>query len=168
MEERKGDVRIYFIYGFFFCCVIFGGVFLCLYIFFPNTSPTWYLIVGMALVGMPWIIWALTCVYRCSKPLHKPSTLPQFDHSGRLSKGTNNNSRTSSHNGTTTEAPASNFTTMTNPSTSDHSPENSPGTAHRKVQFGAVIVVNEQVGSEEEEASNCSKENKLLSRSSPV
>ncbi|KAE9600817.1 hypothetical protein Lalb_Chr13g0290981 [Lupinus albus] len=43
MGDRKGDTIIYIIYGFFFACIIGGGVFLCLYMIQPDDSEsiTW-------------------------------------------------------------------------------------------------------------------------------
>lgn len=71
MGERKGDLRIYVICCFFFACTIVGGIFLCMYIFLPDSeSVTWYLFVGMALVAIPWLSWFIIFIYRCIGPVN--------------------------------------------------------------------------------------------------
>lgn len=70
MEDRKGDARIYLIYGLFLACTIGGGVFLYLYIVKSDSESTpWYAIAGMALVAIPWVLWFLIYLYRCFRPV---------------------------------------------------------------------------------------------------
>ena len=85
MEDRKGDVRIYIISIFFFACTIGGGIFLCMYMFLPDSeSISWYLFVGMTLVTIPWLSWFLIFIYRCFSPIHV-----KFDdhHNGNNNNG---------------------------------------------------------------------------------
>ncbi|CAL0324386.1 unnamed protein product [Lupinus luteus] len=67
MGDRKGDARIYLIYVFFFASIIGGGVFLSLYLVQPHDSQstTWYVIIGMTLVSIPWFFWFLLYLYTC-------------------------------------------------------------------------------------------------------
>nr|KYP34365.1 hypothetical protein KK1_044695 [Cajanus cajan] len=70
MGDRKGDVRIYLISGFFLACTIGGGVFLCMYIIHGDSKfVNFYLIAGMTLVAIPWLSWFLIYLYRCFKPM---------------------------------------------------------------------------------------------------
>ncbi|XP_002524009.2 uncharacterized protein LOC8284267 [Ricinus communis] len=72
-QNRKGDPRIYLVTGFFFLCIISGGVFLGLYIFLPeNNTQLWYPTAGLVLVAIPWAVWFLTYLYRCFSPRHTP------------------------------------------------------------------------------------------------
>ncbi|KAE8721402.1 hypothetical protein F3Y22_tig00016066pilonHSYRG00057 [Hibiscus syriacus] len=65
-ETVKGDFRIYVVLAIFFVSIVTGGVFLCLYMFQPEEqSMPWYSIVGIVLVGIPWIFWIATYIYRC-------------------------------------------------------------------------------------------------------
>ncbi|KAE8721428.1 Detected protein of unknown function [Hibiscus syriacus] len=65
-ETVHGDFRIYIVLTFFFVSVVTGGVFLCLYMFQPEEQSTpWYSVVGIVLVGIPWIFWIATYIYRC-------------------------------------------------------------------------------------------------------
>ncbi|KAF5451852.1 hypothetical protein F2P56_026915 [Juglans regia] len=126
MEERKGDARVYIISFMFFACIVTGGILLFLYIFVPQAdSASWYPIVGMILVGIPWAFWLFTYLYRCIKP----STDTQ------LSK------QNSSHRSTQPVGGATN----TDNSRSLESPLNSPcGGGQRRVHFGAVVVLGNE------------------------
>ncbi|KAK8593910.1 hypothetical protein V6N13_042539 [Hibiscus sabdariffa] len=65
-ETIQDDVRIYMVSTFFFVSVVTGGAFLCLYMFQPEEDSTpWYPVVGIVLVGIPWIFWITTYMYRC-------------------------------------------------------------------------------------------------------
>ncbi|EXB36696.1 hypothetical protein L484_016947 [Morus notabilis] len=154
MEQRKGDVRVYIVSGFFFSCIVSGGVFLGLYMFLPETqSSAWYPIAGMILVSVPWAFWFFTFLYRCFKPDHPP---PQFD-------------------GSTRDPLTANGSPMTNPMASESPNGESPGGGgERRVQFGPAVVLGGQgeghAGAattrdhheqEANEASNCSRESKM-------
>ncbi|KAK8589963.1 hypothetical protein V6N13_088759 [Hibiscus sabdariffa] len=65
-ETIQGDAGIYIISTFFFVSITTGGAFLCLYMFQPEEQSTpWYPVVGIVLVGIPWIFWIATYIYRC-------------------------------------------------------------------------------------------------------
>ncbi|GMI64983.1 hypothetical protein like AT5G17590 [Hibiscus trionum] len=65
-ETIQGDARIYIVTTFFFVSIVTGGAFLCLYMFQPEEQSTpWYPVVGIVLVGVPWIFWIATYMYRC-------------------------------------------------------------------------------------------------------
>jgi len=70
MGYRNGDVRIYLIYLLFFACTVAGGVFLCMYLIYPDsTFVYYYLVAGMTMVTIPWFFWFLIYIYRCFKPM---------------------------------------------------------------------------------------------------
>ncbi|EXB70663.1 hypothetical protein L484_023849 [Morus notabilis] len=167
MDQREGDVRVYIISGFFFSCIVSGGVFLGLYMFLPETlSSAWYPIAGMILVSVPWAFWFFTFLYRCFKPDHPP---PQFDSSARFSKGGSSTRDPSTANGSPIAATATNA--MASESPNGESPG---GGSERRVQFGPVVVLGGQgeghAGAattrdhheqEANEASNCSRESEM-------
>ncbi|XP_010269116.1 PREDICTED: uncharacterized protein LOC104605878 [Nelumbo nucifera] len=65
-DPRIGNICIWLISCFFLATITAGGVFLLLYIFFPETESTaWFPVAGMVLVSVPWLFWFLTLVYRC-------------------------------------------------------------------------------------------------------
>lgn len=50
---------------FLFSCILSGGTFLVLYMTQPETPTTsWYPIIGIVLVCLPWFFWLLTVLYR--------------------------------------------------------------------------------------------------------
>ncbi|KAF3968866.1 hypothetical protein CMV_007288 [Castanea mollissima] len=123
MEARKEDLRIYIISFLFFSCIVCGGVFLSIYLFLPQSqSSSWYPIVGLILVGVPWLFWFLAYLYRCIKPRHDESEINQG--------GCNN------------DGPCPPAVSAT----SDESPLDSPGGGggERRVHFGAVIVLGKE------------------------
>ncbi|KAK8628087.1 hypothetical protein V6N13_063799 [Hibiscus sabdariffa] len=65
-DTIQDDVRIYIVSTFFLVSVVTGGAFLCIYMFQPEDNSTpWYPVVGIVLVGIPWIFWITTYMYRC-------------------------------------------------------------------------------------------------------
>ncbi|XP_058745297.1 uncharacterized protein LOC131618046 [Vicia villosa] len=127
MGDRKGDLRIYVISCFFFACTIGGGIFLCMYIFLPDSEAvSWYLFVGMAMVAIPWISWFTIFIYRCIRPSDV-----QEHHNN------NNHGKT-----TTIWTPKSPQTTSPGDA---KSPGDSPdgGGGERRVQFGAVVEMGD-------------------------
>ncbi|KAG6725760.1 hypothetical protein I3843_02G037200 [Carya illinoinensis] len=142
MEERKGDARIYVISFMFFACIVTGGSLLFLYIFVPQTdSASWYPIVGMILVGIPWAFWLFTYLYRCIKP----STDAQL------------NEQDSSRAPT----PPLGGATNTENSWSLESPINSPCSGgQRRVHFGAVVVLGNEDNSAHDTGRDVSESNR--------
>ncbi|KAK7382751.1 hypothetical protein VNO80_01807 [Phaseolus coccineus] len=67
-RDGDGDVRIYLISGFFLACTLAGGVFLCVYVTYPDSTFI-YLVAGMTLVAIPWFFWLLIYIYRWCKPM---------------------------------------------------------------------------------------------------
>ncbi|KAL2934410.1 Stress response protein NST1 [Bienertia sinuspersici] len=51
---------------FLFSCILSGGTFLVLYMVSQPETPTtsWYPIIGIVLVCLPWFFWVLTVLYR--------------------------------------------------------------------------------------------------------
>lgn len=142
MGDRKGDVRIYVISCFFFACTIGGGIFLCMYIFLPDSeSLPWYLFAGMALVAIPWLSWFLILIYRCIRPINV-----QFDE-----HHTNNYGNTGAI--WTPKSPQTAATAVRSPR-GTKSPSHSPiggGGGERRVQFGTVVEVGDEFGGGSEE-----------------
>lgn len=68
MEEREGDPRICIASFLFLFCIVTGGIFLSLSITLPDGGPSWYPVVGMIFVCIPWVFWLMAYVYRCFKP----------------------------------------------------------------------------------------------------
>ncbi|KAG4176107.1 hypothetical protein ERO13_A11G221900v2 [Gossypium hirsutum] len=65
-ETKQGDARIYIVSTIFFLSICTGGAFLCLYMLQPKAeSASWYPVVGIVLIGIPWIFWITTYLYRC-------------------------------------------------------------------------------------------------------
>ncbi|KAL5767619.1 hypothetical protein ACOSQ2_014402 [Xanthoceras sorbifolium] len=121
-KERKGDARIYIISGFFFICIICGGVLLGLYIFLPDTySQSWYPILGMILVAIPWIFWFFAFFYRCCLS------------SNNITARTTPSSDTPATVATTAAA-----------SCKEDSPVQSPVSPGRHVHFGPVVVMGSE------------------------
>ncbi|XP_010930848.1 uncharacterized protein [Elaeis guineensis] len=64
-EARPGRKRFWFISCLLFIVLLIGGSFLVLYITHPaDDIPFWFPIAGMILVGIPWLFWIMTCIYR--------------------------------------------------------------------------------------------------------
>ncbi|CAL0329534.1 unnamed protein product [Lupinus luteus] len=125
MGDRKGDTTIYIIYGFFFACIIGGGVFLCLYIIQPNDSEsiTWYVISGMTLVAIPWLFWFLIYLYRCF--CFRPHDVQFVDEGSRSPKSSPK--KTSNFNSCDAKSPP-------------HSPMEG---RERRVHFGVVVEMED-------------------------
>ncbi|GMY23573.1 putative uncharacterized [Fagus crenata] len=119
MEDRKEDARIYIISFLFFACIIGGGVFLSLYILFPQPK-SWYPTAGLILVAIPWVFWFFAYIYSCLKP-HEP----EFNDSHR-------------------QTPATPASVATANSSRAESPVNSPGGGERHVRFGGVVVLGKE------------------------
>ncbi|CAA3026776.1 uncharacterized protein LOC111383693 [Olea europaea subsp. europaea] len=66
-EEKEGDFRVPLVSSLFCLCLTSGGIFLVLYVFFPNLSKPWYPIAALALIGSPWLFWFLIYIYTCMK-----------------------------------------------------------------------------------------------------
>ncbi|XP_028777972.1 uncharacterized protein LOC114734525 [Neltuma alba] len=144
MGDRKDDVRIYIIFVFFFFCSTAGGILLCLYIFVPSAhkGESWFAILGLVLVAIPWITWFLIYIYRCFKPMVDAGG-HQFRR--RNSHDNNNNNKPSSGTPKSAAAPSE---AVARPSVSSyesvatHSQNNGGGGGgERHVHFGAVVVV---------------------------
>ncbi|KAL2514092.1 uncharacterized protein Fot_28063 [Forsythia ovata] len=68
MEEGKeGDIRVPLVSSLFCLCLTTGGIFLVLYVFYPNLSQPWYPIAALTLIGSPWLFWFLVYIYTCIK-----------------------------------------------------------------------------------------------------
>ncbi|XP_068666346.1 uncharacterized protein [Aristolochia californica] len=64
-HSRAGDVRIWIVTLAFLGCILTGGTFLVMYISLPESPETaWYPVLGMVLVGIPWLFWLVTFLYR--------------------------------------------------------------------------------------------------------
>ncbi|KAG9446034.1 hypothetical protein H6P81_012162 [Aristolochia fimbriata] len=64
-QSRAGDARIWIVTVSFLGCIMAGGAFLIMYISLPETPETaWYPVLGVALVGIPWLFWLVTFLYR--------------------------------------------------------------------------------------------------------
>jgi hypothetical protein len=139
MGDRKGDVRMYVISIFFFACTIGGGIFLCIYIFLPDSEAVpAYLFTGMILVAIPWLSWFLIFIYRCIRP----SNVQSDEHHHNNNRGGNNNAAAIWTPKTTqTDVPPA----VTSPSGAK-SPVHSPGGGERRVQFGAVVEMGNGFG----------------------
>ncbi|GMI78973.1 hypothetical protein like AT5G17590 [Hibiscus trionum] len=129
-ETIQGDARIYVVSTFFFVSVVTGGAFLCLYMFQPEENSTpWYPIVGIVLVGIPWIFWIATYMCRCvahclcasdrgnvnreHSSLTKKRSCASEGHAGRSMRSSEN----------------------------EGSPSGTPDGDRRHVRFGEVVVV---------------------------
>ncbi|XP_043694041.1 uncharacterized protein LOC122644713 [Telopea speciosissima] len=125
VEDRKNDTYIYVISGLFCISILAGGVFLTLFITLQETSTTiWFAIIGMVLVGIPWVFWFLICMYRCC-------TYPVPVNEKCLSNR---------KNAPPIAQPVSAATTSGGMATGkSDSPVDSPGGRH--VRFGAATVV---------------------------
>uniref|UniRef100_A0A1D1XK74 Quinoprotein glucose dehydrogenase n=1 Tax=Anthurium amnicola TaxID=1678845 RepID=A0A1D1XK74_9ARAE len=72
-KEREGDVCVYAVSCLLFLAIVAGGAFLLLYIALPESpGRAWFPIAGMVLVGIPWLFWITTCLYRAVS-LRKPA-----------------------------------------------------------------------------------------------
>ncbi|KAK1393732.1 hypothetical protein POM88_012788 [Heracleum sosnowskyi] len=65
--ERERDIRVPLISALFCLFVIAGGVFLIIYVYYPDQSQSWYPVVALLLIGSPWIFWLLAYIYTCMK-----------------------------------------------------------------------------------------------------
>ncbi|KAH7680781.1 hypothetical protein IHE45_05G015700 [Dioscorea alata] len=64
-EGRAGNLCVWIIACLFFILIFSGGTFLVLYITLPASPVTaWFPITGLILVGIPWLFWIMTCIYR--------------------------------------------------------------------------------------------------------
>ncbi|XP_068665815.1 uncharacterized protein [Aristolochia californica] len=64
-HSRAGDVRIWIVTVAFLGCILTGGAFLVIYISLPETPEiAWYPVLGMVFVGIPWLFWLVTFLYR--------------------------------------------------------------------------------------------------------
>ncbi|XP_022744964.1 uncharacterized protein LOC111295648 [Durio zibethinus] len=131
MQEREqGDARIYIVSTLLFACVVAGGAFLCLYMFRPEPeSEPWYPVVGIILIGIPWIFWIGTYIYRCCA------------HCCCQSNGGNVNRVQSSLTKTQSYASAGPVTRSMHSSENEDSPLRSPSGDHRRVHFEQVAVM---------------------------
>ncbi|CAI8608268.1 unnamed protein product [Vicia faba] len=131
MGDRKGDVRIYVISCFFFACTIGGGIFLCMYIFLPDSEAVpWYLFVGMALVAIPWLAWFTIFIYRCIGP-------------NNVQEHHNNNNHGKSAAIWTPKSPQA-----TSPGAKSPRDSLDGGDGERRVQLGAVVEMGNGGGEE--------------------
>lgn len=68
-EGRAGSICVYLVSCLLFLAIVTGGAFFVLYITLPESEDTiWFPIAGLALVGMPWLFWTTTCLYRAVTP----------------------------------------------------------------------------------------------------
>ncbi|KAK4269840.1 hypothetical protein QN277_022947 [Acacia crassicarpa] len=143
-DNRKNDVRIYIIFVVFFICSITGGILLCLYIFLPSAnsdSGSWFAILGLVLVAIPWIVWFVIYMYQCFKPI----TL--IDAGGKFRESINHDNNNNQPSSDTPKSPAAPCEAVARPSVSSyeyltpHSQNNSGGGGERHVHFGAVMVM---------------------------
>ncbi|XP_030550669.1 uncharacterized protein LOC115755418 [Rhodamnia argentea] len=130
MAERDGDARVQTVICLFFLCVVTGGVFLCLYIFLPETeSNSWFYLAGIVLEAIPWCFWLLGYLYSCFRP--RPANDPSKGFSARVNS--------------TAVAPVP--APVNNPQSpakdSPHSEDNDDD-EQRRVHFGAVIVMGNE------------------------
>ncbi|KAI9072373.1 hypothetical protein K1719_024088 [Acacia pycnantha] len=133
-DNRKNEVRIYIIFVVFFICSITGGILLSLYIFLPSAnsgSGSWFAILGLVFVAIPWIIWFVIYMYRCFKPITLIDTGGKF---GESINHDNNNNRPSCE--AVARPSISSYEYLT-----PHSQNNSGGGQERHVHFGAVMVM---------------------------
>ncbi|CAL9179329.1 unnamed protein product [Musa hybrid cultivar] len=64
-DGRARNACIWFISCLFFLILLVGGSLLVLYIVLPESQDTvWFPIAGFVLVGIPWLFWITTCIYR--------------------------------------------------------------------------------------------------------
>ncbi|KAK9167315.1 hypothetical protein Scep_002506 [Stephania cephalantha] len=63
-DSQAGDICVWFTSCFFFVAIVTGAIFLVLYISDP-VAPAWFPVAGTVLVGLPWLFWILTFLYRC-------------------------------------------------------------------------------------------------------
>jgi len=76
-DDKNGDVRVYIIFGLFLACTLAGGVFLGLYMMYPDSTFVYdYLVAGMTLVAIPWFFWFLIYIYVWCKPMFHQSGSP--------------------------------------------------------------------------------------------
>ncbi|XVE90356.1 hypothetical protein DITRI_Ditri20bG0070900 [Diplodiscus trichospermus] len=131
MEERKqGDARIYILSTLFFACIVAGGVFLCLYLFQPEAESTpWYAVIGIILVGIPWIFWICAYIYRCCSSCCGPR------NGGNASRVHNSLTKTQSY------ASPGPVARSVHPSENGDSLLRSPNGDQRRVHFGEVVVM---------------------------
>ncbi|XP_077224224.1 uncharacterized protein LOC143857673 [Tasmannia lanceolata] len=118
----EGNTCVWIISCLFFLVIIAGGGFFAMYITLPESSETsWFPLAGMALVGIPWVFWLMTFVYRC---LFKGGVVgPE-----RAQLPPNNVS------------PTPPVVTLGAPKSPTDSPVDSPGGA-RRVRFGGAVVM---------------------------
>ncbi|KAL9247530.1 hypothetical protein vseg_020954 [Gypsophila vaccaria] len=67
MPENKpaGSYFVWVVVIFLFACIFLGGTFLLLYTIEPiSESTSWYPVVGIFLVCLPWFFWLLLVLYR--------------------------------------------------------------------------------------------------------
>ncbi|CAK8560113.1 unnamed protein product [Lathyrus sativus] len=139
MGDRKGDLRIYVISCFFFACTIGGGIFLCMYIFLPDSEVvSWYLYVGMTLVAIPWLSWFIIFIYRCIRPIN-------------VQEHRNNNNPGKSAAIWTPKSPQTTSPTGAKTAGGDSLMD---GDGEGRVQFGAVVEMRNGSGGGEENHNN--------------
>ncbi|CAL9770649.1 unnamed protein product [Musa acuminata subsp. burmannicoides] len=64
-DGRTRNACIWFVSCFFFLILLVGGSLLVIYIVLPESQDTfWFPIAGFVLVGIPWLFWITTCIYR--------------------------------------------------------------------------------------------------------
>ncbi|XWS64964.1 hypothetical protein CRYUN_Cryun05aG0049400 [Craigia yunnanensis] len=128
-ESKQGDARIYIVSTLFLACIVSGGAFLCLYMFRPEAeSAPWYPVVGIILVGIPWIFWIGTYIYRCCAYCCQRN-------------GGNVNRVQCSLMKTQSYASAGPAAKSMHSSENEDSPLRSPNGDHRHVHFGEVVVL---------------------------
>ncbi|XVF06787.1 hypothetical protein REPUB_Repub06bG0080600 [Reevesia pubescens] len=129
-ESKQGDARIYIISTLFFACIISGGVFLCLYMFQPESeSAPWYTITGIILVAIPWIFWIATYIYRCC------AFCCCQNNGGNVNRVQNRSTKTESY---VSAGPTARSIHLTE---NEDSPLRLPNGDHRHVHFGEVVVL---------------------------
>ncbi|XP_039125451.1 neuronal PAS domain-containing protein 3-like [Dioscorea cayenensis subsp. rotundata] len=135
-EGRAGNVCIWIIACLFFILILSGGTFLVLYITLPASPVTaWFPIAGLVLVGIPWLFWIMTCIYRSitlnisnlyeSRPPNRIATVAPIGGGGGDGGGGGGGNATTPGGG--------------------NSPGGSP-TSARRVRFGAATVLGSQEG----------------------
>ncbi|GMG99823.1 hypothetical protein Nepgr_001663 [Nepenthes gracilis] len=139
VNQRVASCYIWLISCVLFICIVVGGAFLFLYLFRPEfESPSWYPTAGIILVGLPWLFWFLTCLYRIlSRTFGFRMVCWGMNYGGSQDRGASTGVDGFSGSG-------GDGGSVVNEAARVDSPQN--GDSARRVHFGGAVVVNEEEG----------------------